>query len=124
MASLPPEPILPAAEASLASRPEALVAQWEALHGSAARIGEMAQIGPEATIPAFAQMLETAQPWQHKLAAQGLDDIAALLASGLAALGTLAARGQDTAAPALALWREFHAARAAVLAALNPAIRG
>jgi hypothetical protein len=122
MASLPPEPILPATEARPASGPAALVAQWEALHSSAARLGEMAQIAPEAPIPAFAQMVETAQPWQCTLAAQGLDDIAALLASGLAALGTLAARGQDTAAPALALWREFHAARASVLAALNPVV--
>jgi hypothetical protein len=36
-------------------------------------------------------------------------------------LATLTARGQDTSAPALALWREFHAARASVLAALQPA---
>jgi hypothetical protein len=99
------------------------VAQWEALHGSAARLCHMAQLAPEAPIPAFAQLVETAQPWQRTLAAQGLDDIAALLAAGLAALGTLAARGQDTAAPALALWREFYAARASVLAALNPALR-
>jgi hypothetical protein len=122
MASLPPEPILPVTEARPASGPAALVAQWEALHSSARALGRMAQIAPEALHPGFDKLVEEAQPWQRTLAAQGLDDIAAMLAAGLAALGTLSARGQDTAAPALALWREFHAARASVLAALNPAV--
>jgi hypothetical protein len=123
MASLPPEPILPLAESPEAGLPAlaALVAQWEALHSSAAGLGKLAQIAPEQDAPAFSRMVETAHPWQLTLAAQGLDDIAAMLASGLAALGTLTARGQDTAAPAMALWREFHAARASVIAALQPA---
>lgn len=50
------------------------------------------------------------------LATNTLDDLLAITAPGLAALECIAARGQDTTAPALALWREFHAARAAVLA--------
>jgi hypothetical protein len=120
MASLPPEPILPLADPRLdpAPAPAALVAQWEALHDSAAALGKLAQIAPEGSAPPFGPLVETALPWQLTLAAQGLDDIAAMLAPGLAALGTLTARGQETAAPALALWREFHAARAGVLAAL------
>ena len=121
MASLPPEPILPLDDPALAGvpAPAALVAQWDALHASAATLGKLAQIGPEAAPPALDGLVETARPWQLTLAAQGLDDIAAMLAAGLAALGTLTGRGQETAAPALALWREFHAARAGVLAALN-----
>jgi hypothetical protein len=121
MASLPPEPILPLADPRFeaAPAPAALVAQWEALHATAASLGKLAQIAPEAGAPPFGPLVEAALPWQLTLAAQGLDDIAAMLAPGLAALGTLTARGQDTAAPALALWREFHAARAGVLAALH-----
>lgn len=125
MASLPPEPILPLADSRLVGTPApaALVAQWEALHASAATLGKLAQIAPETAGPPFDQLVETALPWQLTLAAQGMDDIAAMLAPGLAALGTLTARGQETAAPALALWREFHAARAGVLAALHaPAV--
>jgi hypothetical protein len=121
MASLPPEPILPLADPGLAGAPApaALVAQWEALHATAAALGKLARIAPETAPPPFARLVESARPWQLTLTAQGLDDIAAMLAPGLAALGTLAARGQDTAAPALALWREFHAARTSVLAALH-----
>jgi putative intracellular protease/amidase len=121
MASLPPEPILPLADSRPVGTlaPGALVAQWEALHASAASLGKLAQIAAESTAPPFDRLVETAPPWQLTLAAQGMDDIAAMLAPGLAALGTLTARGQETAAPALALWREFHAARAGVLAALH-----
>ncbi len=121
MASVPPEPILAAADPRLgvAPAPAALVAQWEALHTSAASLGRLAQIAPETAAPPFDRLVETALPWQLNLAAQGMDDMAAMLAPGLAALGTLTARGQETAAPAIALWREFHAARASVLAALH-----
>ena len=121
MASIPPEPILPLANPRLdgVPAPAALVAQWDALHASAASLGKLAQIAPETSAPRFDRLVETALPWQLTLAAQGMDDIAAMLAPGLAALGTLTARGQETAAPALALWREFHAARAGVLAALH-----
>ncbi|WP_296717632.1 hypothetical protein [Erythrobacter sp.] len=121
MASLPPEPILPASVAPLIVRhdPAALVQQWEALHLQAAQLAALAQIASENELTAFARLAEQARGWQLQLAAQGLEDIAAMLRPGLAALATLTARGQDAAAPALALWREFHAARASVLASLQ-----
>ena len=62
---------------------------------------------------------EVHAPWQRKLVAQTVSDCAAMLDTGPAALGTLARRGQDPAAPALALWREFHAARAAMVSVLD-----
>lgn len=56
------------------------------------------------------------------LAQDALNDIDAMLQPGLCALRAIAARGQDATAPALALWREFHAARSALLAlAASPA---
>lgn len=119
MASLPPEPILSAPPAAPAAA--TLAAQWQALHVRAAELAALARIAPEAAPTPLAPLIENARDWQRNLAAQGLADIAAMLTPGLAALATLTARGQDTAAPALALWREFHAARSGVLAALAPA---
>jgi hypothetical protein len=119
MASLPPEPILSAPPAPPATA--ALAAQWSLLHTRAAELAGLARIAPEEAPEPFASLAETAHGWQLALAAQGLADIAAMLDAGLAALATLTARGQDAAAPALALWREFHAARAGVLAALQKA---
>lgn len=121
MATLPPEPILPLADSRPANAPApaALVAQWEALHAEAATLAALAGIAQEAAPDGFARLAGDARPWQAALAAQGLEDIAAMLAPGLAALATLTARGQDAAAPALALWREFHGARSSVLAALQ-----
>jgi hypothetical protein len=120
MASLPPEPILSAPPAPPAAA-ATLAAQWQALHVQAAELAALARIAPEAAPTPLAPLIENARDWQRNLAAQGLADIAAMLTPGLAALATLTARGQDTAAPALALWREFHAARSGVLAALAPA---
>ncbi|MCL9982220.1 MAG: hypothetical protein NBV60_03580 [Erythrobacter sp.] len=119
MASPPPEPILSAPAARVTG--VALTAQWEGLHARASGLAAQAGIAPEPASAPFAPLTETARDWQLALAAQGLADIEAMLGAGLAALATLTARGQDTAAPALALWREFHAARASVLAALQPA---
>ncbi|MEQ5787925.1 hypothetical protein J3454_08480 [Erythrobacter sp. NFXS35] len=121
MASLPPEPILSESAAPPAARrgPASLVQKWEALHLQAAQLAILAGIAAETEMTSFAQFAEQARGWQLKLAAQGLEDIAAMLQLGLAALATLTARGQDAAAPALVLWREFHAARASVLASLQ-----
>jgi hypothetical protein len=123
MASLPPEPILPRSSAAHPAdgAPAVLVQTWSHLHSQAQTLALLAGIAPEPE-PARAPMtplMEAAPLWQRNLAAQGIDDIAAMLGSGLAALATLSARGADTTAPALALWREFHAARGAILAMLH-----
>lgn len=122
MASIPPEPILPApaTRPAPAPSPAAVIALWETLHARTEALAAQAQIGVESARAPIERLVEDARTWQLALAAQGLEDIEAMLAPGLAALATLTARGQDTAAPALALWREFHAAREGVLAALGP----
>lgn len=121
MASPPPELILPTSPASQAPPPypATLAQQWEALHLQATQLAALAQIAAESELTTFSRLADQAQGWQLQLARQGLEDIAAMLRPGLAALATLTARGQDAAAPALALWREFHAARASVLASLQ-----
>ncbi|MFN6936604.1 MAG: hypothetical protein ACK4NZ_15805 [Tsuneonella sp.] len=132
MATLPPETILPRDFAdrigvesddarAVAEFNAVLAEEWTALHAQAARLALLARISPE-TVRAqdgFVALLPLARSWQRTLVSQGIDDIAAMLASGLAALATLSSRAQDTAAPALALWREFHAARAALLDVLT-----
>lgn len=123
MATLPPSPILPAAGAQPSAAPEVLAEALVALHGQAAALAMLARIAPE---PAeiggeLGAVIARAAPWQRTLAAQTVSDCAAMLDTGLDALGTLARRGQDTSAPALVLWREFHAARAAVVNLLAPA---
>lgn len=90
------------------------------LHRQAGDLARLAKIAAEpANISAsLSGLIAKARPWQTNLFAQGIEDVAAMLGSGMAALATLSGRGQDTAAPALALWREFHAARGALLAVL------
>jgi hypothetical protein len=125
MATLPPETILPRDQAAPAdaAAPEALAAALAALHGQAAALAMLARIAPEpaATRDALGAVLAEALPWQRALVAQTVADSAAMLETGLAALAMLARRGQDCAAPALVLWREFHAARAGMIAVLDPA---
>jgi hypothetical protein len=122
MATLPPESTLPRAQTSLQAAPAsgAHEAAWLALHRQAGELAKLARIAAEpAKINAsFSRLIADARPWQHTMLEQGLEDVAAMLESGMAALMTLSGRGQDTTAPALALWREFHAARGALLAVL------
>lgn len=63
----------------------------------------------------FPSQIETRGGAYLALARDAIDDLDAILQPGLAALHTIKSRGQDTTAPALALWREFHALRQAML---------
>jgi len=120
MATLPPETILPPA-ASREAETEALLGALAALQGEAARLALLARLAaePDESATRFAPLIAAARPGQRQLLAQAIADCRAMLAAGLAALETLLARGQDPCAPALALWRELHAARAAMLALLG-----
>lgn len=122
MATIPPEPILSQAPQGAADDllPVALAEALRTLHGKAATLAQMAQLAPERPEAGgeLGAVIARAEPWQRALVAQAIEDCGAMLDFGLAALGTLSRRGQDPAAPALALWREFHAARAAIVAVL------
>ena len=123
MATLPPTVIPPAGDrpAERDSSPEVLAEALVALHGQAATLAMLARIAPEPVEIGgeLGAVIARAQPWQRVLVAQTVADCAAMLDTGLAALGTLTRRGQDTAAPALVLWREFHAARASMVSVLQ-----
>ncbi|MBA3864352.1 MAG: hypothetical protein C0517_10455 [Erythrobacter sp.] len=120
MATLPPETTLPRIDSALPGA-AAIEAEWLALHQQAQELAKLARIAaePAQITPALGQLIANAKSWQRTLLSQGIEDVAAMLGSGMAALATLADRGQDTGAPALALWREFHAARGALLAVLH-----
>lgn len=118
MATLPPETILPPpVGAAHTASPEALAEAIVALHGKAAALALLARLAPEPVEIGgeLGSVIARARPWQRALVAQTVDDCDAMLDSGLAALGTLARRGQDASTPALVLWREFHAARASMV---------
>jgi hypothetical protein len=122
MATLPPETILlPAAPGPAEAAPEVLAEALVALHGKAAALALLARLAPEPVEIGgeLGAVIARAAPWQRALVARTAADCAAMLDSGLSALGTLTRRGQDTTAPALVLWREFHAARAAMVRVLE-----
>jgi hypothetical protein len=97
--------------------PALVTEQWEAVHEAAAAVGVLAQLGRETISPEVADLPQRAARkggWHYAMAARGIDDIAAFMQPGLRALLALTAKGQDTTAAALTLWREFHAARCAI----------
>lgn len=120
MATLPPQPILSATPPDAAA-PEVLAEALVALHGKAATLALLARLAPEPVefSGELGSIIARAQPWQRALVAQTVADCAAMLDCGMAALTMLARREQDATAPALVLWREFHAARAAIVTVLG-----
>lgn len=100
-----------------------LACAWEELHQIGDALARIARLAPEhdqVDAASFAELLDHAPDDQLERAAQGLDDIAAMLAAGMRAISVVEARGQDAGVPALALWSEFHAGRSALLALLEP----
>ena len=100
-----------------------LTDQWDAVHTAAGAIAALAQLGHEVSAPEIATLPQRAAQaggWRYETIARAIDDLAAFMQPGLRALLALTARGQDTTAAALTLWREFHAARAAILDLARP----
>ncbi len=105
------------------SAPSASSRKWAALQDAANVVAGLAGLEPERTTPEirdFPALIRDAAPWRRELAERGIDDMAAMMEPGIAALLGVNARGADPRAAALALWREFTQARAAVLALLPP----
>ena len=124
MSALPPEQMQAMrTDTARAIQPtQALAERWRQLHRSAQELAKLAQLGTDGSAmdgETFAARLEQAQGWQRDLAWQSVSDIDAVMQPGLTALRVVTSRGQDASAPALALWREFHAARESLLAILS-----
>ncbi len=97
---------------------EDLAHKWKAVHDAAAAVGHLAQFGRETPGPEIIELPVRAADRGERIfeaAARGIDDLAAVMQPGLRALLALTAQGQDTTIAALVLWREFHAARTAIV---------
>lgn len=93
-------------------------AKWSALHDAAGVVAYLAGLGEQPQsheIRDFPGAIRGAALWRRRTAEQGVDDLAAIMEPGIAALLAVNARGADARTPALALWREFDAARTALL---------
>lgn len=112
-----------AVRAPLGAGPGGLSLKWAALHEAAAVVCALAGEETEkstAEVRNFPAMIRDAAGPRRELAEKGVDDLAAVMEPGIAALLAVNARGVDAAHAARALWREFVTARAAVLALVPP----
>jgi len=121
MAAHPPSFEANRSDSRLAASPLAL--KWAAAHEAAAAVSELAGLAPEYRTPDirnFPAIMRDTGGWRERLAKQGVDDLAAILEPGLAALLALQGSGVSAAPAARALWQEFHTARAGLLALIPP----
>jgi hypothetical protein len=101
----------------------AMSMRWAALHDAAGVVALLAGIAAEPMRPEvrnFPAIIRDAGGWRRTLAEQGIADLAAIMEPGIAALLAVQARGISPGAAALALWQEFMAARAALMALTPP----
>jgi hypothetical protein len=97
--------------------------KWTALHDAAAVVAALAGIPQQplaAELHDFAGAVASAPHYRRELAAQGVEDLTAIMQPGIAALIAVRSRGGDATAPAVALWQEFTASRDALLAMVLP----
>lgn len=98
---------------------------WDELHRRGVKIAHMAALSREpfaGKIAEFPLAIRRQMPARLDVAVNAISDLLAITEPGIAALSAIEGRGQDATAPALALWREFHAAREALMAlAFDPA---
>jgi hypothetical protein len=124
MSALPPDDMRSLRQSAFAARHpiDSMIARWRTIAADAGLLAGLAGLHETSTPEqpdGFFSALEKASEWQCELAWQGVEDIEALLQSGMAALGVLQDRGQDAQIPAMALWRELDAARRSVMAMLE-----
>ena len=101
----------------------AMSMKWSALHDAAGVVAMLAGLAAEPMRPEvrnFPALMRDSGGWRRNLAEQGIDDLSAVMEPGRAALLAVHARGINPATAALALWQEFCAARAALLALTPP----
>ena len=68
----------------------------------------------------FPATMRDAGGWRRTMAEQGIDDLAAVMEPGIAALLSVHARGINPKIPAQALWQEYLAARNGLMALVPP----
>lgn len=97
--------------------------RWAALQDAAAAVAVLAGIAPQ-PLPACLRDLPLRLPrlsgWRRRAIEQGIEDLAAIMEPGIAALLAVRGGGGNPAVPALALWREFEQARDTLAILLPP----
>lgn len=114
-----PGPTLPAAgRASSGQAPTGTASvKWAALQDAAIAVAALAGLDAEragAEMRGIPATLHDADATRRAMAERWIEDLAGVMEPGLAALIAVRAKGADATAPALALWREFDAARTAI----------
>jgi hypothetical protein len=113
-----------ASRANVAQGPASATSmRWTALADAANVVALLAGVEPErptSELRSFPALIRDAEPWRREQAENGVADLAAVMEPGIAALLAVNARGADPRPAAMALWRDFTAARAAVLSLLPP----
>jgi hypothetical protein len=102
----------------------AMSMKWSALHDAAGVVAMLAGVQAEVMTPAarnYPAAIRDAGGWRRDHAEQGVEDLAAIMEPGLAALLAVHARGADPGPAARSLYQEFRAARDALLALVPPA---
>jgi hypothetical protein len=97
--------------------------RWAALADAAGVVAMLAGVEPErptAELRNFPVLIRDTEAWRREQAENGVADLAAVMEPGIAALLAVNARGADPRPAAMALWREFTAARAVILSLLPP----
>lgn len=97
--------------------------RWAALADAGNVVAQLAGIDAERPTPEvrnFPALIRDAETWRREHAERGIADLAAVMEPGIAALLAVNARGADPRPAAMALWREFTAARSAILSLLPP----
>lgn len=118
-----PSPHFGSSQSRVTANASSTSMRWAAL-GEAGQVVAMLA-GLEAERPSkeirnFPALVRDAEKWRRDLVDNGCADLAAVMEPGIAALLAVNARGADCKLAALALWREFVAARSAMLQLLPP----
>lgn len=128
MSALPPDDMRQLRQTAFAARHpvDSMLARWEAIDAGTQRLAGLAGLGAKdrpasetGTQTRLVGALAGASEWQRELAWQGVQDVEAMLQSGLHALEVLESRGKDTRIPALTLWREVDAAQRGLMRMLS-----
>jgi hypothetical protein len=118
-----PPPLIPGGIAAEEPSPDPIRLKWSAVHDAAGVVAALAGVSRDllsADATDLPAMMNSVGGWRLALAAHGVDDLAAVLEPGIAALLSIHSRGGDPTVAAQALWEEFVAARDALLALLPP----
>ena len=97
-----------------------LAFRWRSLDEAGQVVASLAGEAEPAGDAGFVDRVETACGERRRAAEQAIDDLAAMMEPGLAALLYVCENGGDARAPAAALLREYRHARAALLILASP----